>query len=85
VSDGIHTIICTDTDVAVPHWSLAVAVMTGCEASDLPVESHVTIDSPVPRNPCVDDDHVTVTVSPFGSEAIEDRATFAPKSFLAMS
>jgi hypothetical protein len=54
--------------------------MTGCEASDLPVESHATIDSPVPRDPCVDDDHVTVTVSPFGSEAREDRATFAPKS-----
>jgi hypothetical protein len=77
--------ICTDADVAVPHWSVAVAVITGCDASDLPVESHATIDSPVPRNPCVEDDQVTVTSSPFGSEAIEDKATLAPKSFLVMS
>ena len=85
VSEGIQTMIWTDSEVAAPHWSVAVAVMTGWEASLPPVERNATIDSPVPRKPWVLEDQVTMITSPFGSLAIAESATFAPQSLRSAS
>ena len=67
--DDVQTMTWTDADVEVPHWSTAVAVMTGWAASDPLVESHTVLVSPVPREPSVFADQRISTESPSGSDA----------------